>query len=431
MSNDDNSQSQESWAAIIGLDWGHKEHTWCLRPVLGAEETGVTSARSNQLHAWLGGLQARFQGRPVGLALEAPCPELVAALRAYSWLRIYPVHAATSARFRRAFRPSGAKDDPPDSRTLADLLGGHRDKLRPLSPSAATNTRQLDAYNKLRRQLIDQRTQASLRLREALRCSFPQALELLPGELWRPMALEFLKRWPDLESARRARRGSLKKFYFEHGCRSESLIEERLQILAQARALHEDEVLLEILRQKILHARQLIALLNRQLDRILKNIERLFRQHEKAQLVRNLPGAGPAMAPRLLCALELTGELDASSLQRYAGVAPVIEKSGDRKWVHRRWNPPRFLHQSLIEWAGLTVQYSRWAQAYYQRAQTAGKGRYTILRALAFKWLRILVRCWKNDEFYDEERYIRTLIERGSPGAADLLPRPTPRSPKS
>src|SRR5664279_3434516 len=44
-----------------------------------------------------------------------------------------------------------------------------------------------------------------------------------------------------------------------------------------------------------------------------------------------------------------------------------------------------------------------------------GKPRHRVLRALAYKWQRILFRCWQNHEAYDEERYIAALRRRHSP----------------
>jgi len=35
--------------------------------------------------------------------------------------------------------------------------------------------------------------------------------------------------------------------------------------------------------------------------------------------------------------------------------------------------------------------------------------------ALAYKWQRIMFRCWQNQEPYDEERYIAALRRRHSP----------------
>ncbi|MDO6428421.1 type II toxin-antitoxin system ParD family antitoxin [Thalassotalea sp. 1_MG-2023] len=37
------------------------------------------------------------------------------------------------------------------------------------------------------------------------------------------------------------------------------------------------------------------------------------------------------------------------------------------------------------------------------------------LRTLAFKWIRILFRCWKTNTAYDESTYLEALKNKGSP----------------
>jgi hypothetical protein len=39
----------------------------------------------------------------------------------------------------------------------------------------------------------------------------------------------------------------------------------------------------------------------------------------------------------------------------------------------------------------------------------------TMLRALAFKWIRIVFCCWKDRVAYDENKYLVALAKRGSP----------------
>lgn len=38
----------------------------------------------------------------------------------------------------------------------------------------------------------------------------------------------------------------------------------------------------------------------------------------------------------------------------------------------------------------------------------------SAVRALAFKWIRIVFRCWQDRVAYDETRYLAALAERGS-----------------
>jgi hypothetical protein len=55
---------------------------------------------------------------------------------------------------------------------------------------------------------------------------------------------------------------------------------------------------------------------------------------------------------------------------------------------------------------------SAWAKAYYEQQRAKGKPRNTVVRALAFKWIRILFRCWKDHKPYSEEVYRQALARR-------------------
>ena len=50
-----------------------------------------------------------------------------------------------------------------------------------------------------------------------------------------------------------------------------------------------------------------------------------------------------------------------------------------------------------------------------RQLRSRGKGHHAAVRALAFKWIGILFRCWKDRIAYDENKYLATLARRGSP----------------
>src|SRR5262249_47260058 len=116
--------------------------------------------------------------------------------------------------------------------------------------------------------------------------------------------------------------------------------------------------------------------------------------HPDFFIFQSLPGAGAALAPRLLAALGSQRDRygGATEVQKYSGIAPVTERSGKKKWVHFRWACPKFLRQSFHEWAGHSIAQSVWARAYYQRQRERGKEHHAAVRALAFKWIRIVFR---------------------------------------
>ena len=88
--------------------------------------------------------------------------------------------------------------------------------------------------------------------------------------------------------------------------------------------------------------------------------------HPDFALFEALPGAGAALAPRLLVAFGEQRERygSAAEVQTYAGIAPVMERSGKRSWVPWRCQCPKFLRQTFVEWAAESMQFSFWARAY-------------------------------------------------------------------
>lgn len=105
----------------------------------------------------------------------------------------------------------------------------------------------------------------------------------------------------------------------------------------------------------------------------------------------------------------------ADDLQQYAGIAPVTDRSGNKTWVHWRMSCPKFLRQTFVEWAAQSIRQSFWTSAFYEQQRDKGKSHQMAVRALAFKWIRILHRCWQDGTPYDESTYLKNLKKRGSP----------------
>ena len=97
----------------------------------------------------------------------------------------------------------------------------------------------------------------------------------------------------------------------------------------------------------------------------------------------------------------------------YSGIAPVKQASGPSVWIHMRWACPKFLRRTFHELARTSLSFCIWAQCYYQMQLQRGKGRHAAFRALAFKWQRIMWRCWQDRTPYDEATYLKSLQKRG------------------
>lgn len=95
-----------------------------------------------------------------------------------------------------------------------------------------------------------------------------------------------------------------------------------------------------------------------------KRIEALFDTMPDADLFKSLP----CMGSRMLAALSDNRNRfnNAKEIQNYAGIAPVTMRSGQKSWVHWRWQCAKFVRQTFVEWAAKTMQSSYWAKQYYQ-----------------------------------------------------------------
>ena len=414
------------FAAFVGIDWADDHHDIALQAADGAPiEARRLSHTPDALAHWLATLATRFGGQPIAVALETSRAPLVYALREASFIVLYPVNPRSLRRFREAFAPNGAKDDAPDARLLLELLVKHRAQLRPWQPDDAT-TRALTYLVEQRRTVVDLRTQLTQQLIAALKDYFPQALEWAGDDLAGPMACRFLQQWPTLDAIERARPTTLRRFYTEHRCRSAARIERRLTAIRTAHPLTRDAAL-------IASRAVYVKLLTHQLDALRPGLAALdatiaehFATHPDAPLFAALPGAGAALAPRLLVAFgtDRTRFPSAAAMQTHAGIAPITIRSGRQCRVQWRHATSTFLRQTLHEFAHHSVLHCAWARACYAQLRARGKSHHAAVRALAFKWIRILWRCWHDRVPYDGARYERALALRHSPLSQHLSPAP-------
>ncbi len=410
-----NTQSKNTFSAFVGIDWADAKHDVCIQAADdGRREFDRISHKVDDIDDWAQSLYRRFGGS-IAVALELTKGPLVYALQKYDFIVIFPVNPSTLAKYREAFSPSGAKDDPSDAELALDLILRHPDRFKPLVPQSV-EMRTLVCLVEQRRCFVNDRVRITNRLRNALKQYYPQALEWF-DRIDTALFCDFIERWPTVVQVKRARRNTLATFFNNHNMRFAKVLEARLMSIRLARPLTLDEAVITPHR---LQALVLVDLLRATLVAIKRfdlAIAELAPQHADYALFDGLPGAGPSLAPRLLVAFGEQRERfsNAAQLQKYSGIAPVTERSGNKHWVHWRWQCPTFLRQTFVEWAGQTINKSFWAGLYYRQQRDQGCSHQAAVRALAFKWIRILYRCWQTRTPYDEVVYLKALKRRGSP----------------
>jgi transposase len=404
-------------AALVGIDWADEQHAVCLRPTGRSRcEASTLKQTPEAIDEWASGLRRRFEGRPVAVSLEQSKGALIYALMKYDFFILYPINPAQLAHYRKAMSQSGAKDDPSDAYLLLEYLSHYRDRMHAWKPDDQA-TRLIRILVEKRRTTIALRTRLSNRLRAELKCYFPQALELIGEDLGTRMACDFLSQWPTLAALKRAPIKTIREFYHAHNCRGRKRIEARLEKIRHARPLTTDQALIEA---GVMEVRTLVPVLRELIEPIAaceKRLDELMDAHPDARIFTSLPGAGRALAPRLLAAFGTDRDAidSAQTMQTCSGIAPVTKRSGKSCFVHRRWACPKFVRQTFHEFAQHSMGSSQWAKAYYQLQTQRGNKHHAAIRALAFKWIRIILRCWKTRTPYNEERYIQALFEKQSP----------------
>jgi transposase len=417
-----NSTNEKPIAAFVGIDWADLKHDIVLCAATGNPQFEHRSIGSDPdaLAEWALEMQGRFgsQGR-ILICLEQSRGALIHFLMGYECFELYPINPKQLSSYRAAFRPSGAKDDPLDGKLLCQLIGLHHQSLQPWRPDDEA-TRKLALLCEKRRKAVDTRTALSNQLKSELKLFFPLALSILDNDLTTALAADFLLAWPNFDSLKKASVNKVRKFFYAHQSRSEPKIQERLKCIEAAQPLTRDSAIIEtstiavrMLAQQLKNLVPFIALYD-------QLISELFDSHPDSALFNNLPGAGKQLAPRLLTAFGSHRERFQCSLEAltFFGLAPVTEQSGKSKWVHFRWACPKFLRQSFHEFAAQSVRSSPWAASFYQHQRARGKDHHAAVRALAYKWIRILYRCWKTRQPYNPELYLTALLQRGSPYAS-------------
>jgi transposase len=418
------SSGTQTFTAFIGIDWADAKHDFCLQE-RGSDrrEFGCIAHEVGCIDEWASALHQRFGG-PIAIALELAKGPIVYALQKYDFLVLFPINPLTLAKYRQAFTPSRAKDDPTDAELALDLLVRHPERFAPLQPQSVA-MRTLISLTENRRELVNDKTRITNRLTFTLKQYYPQVLQWF-DQHDTVLFCDFLARWPTLLQARRAHQASLRSFFHAHNAHRPQIIATRLKAIKAAVPLTQDPGVIDPCKLHVVILVEQLRLALQSIEQFDQHIAELAPTLPDYALFADLPGAGPHLAPRLLVAFGEDRERyqGAEELQKYSGIAPVTERSGKKSWVRWRWQCPTFLRQTFVEWAGQTINKSFWAGAYYAQQRAKGCTYQAAVRALAFKWIRILYACWKTRTPYDESKYLKALKRRGSTLLNNLGPDP-------
>jgi Transposase/Transposase IS116/IS110/IS902 family len=398
---------ESKFVAYVGLDWADRSHRGSMK-VSGSElveRFGIVQ-KPQAIQQWVGELRKRFGSGKIAVALEQKRGALIYGLMKYNNIVIFPLNTTAVKNYRKALRASGAKDDRSDADLQLEFLEKHISHLRRWEPEDV-RTRQLRFLVESRRKLVDQATALSNQITAQLKESYPVALEIV-GTPKTLLACDFLSKWPNLRSLNRAKAEKVKTFFHKHNSRSAAKIANRLELVSSASELLNEKEMI------VTYSLMLKALVN-QLRVILTSIkffevriEQIFASHPDQAIYKSFAAAGAALAPRLAVAFgeDRSKFENAAAVLNFTGIAPITKQSGKSRTVSFRFVAPKFQRQTFIEFSRISTQFCSWARLDYLAYRKRGSSHQAAIRRIAYKWIRIMFRCWKNRIAYDEQIYL-------------------------
>jgi transposase len=392
---------------FVGIDWSDESLEYHARSAGGRE---LTKGRVKPDLTGMGELFATLEGcgppGEISVAIETTHGAWVQAMldRGYT---VYPVNPKSAERFREALSAAGNKSDRIDGKSLAMMLAALHQDLRPLRPDAPEIVAlRIACQDRVR--LVEERTAKLNELLAVAKVYYPAFLGLFGG-LDSVIALEFLQEFPTQDEMHdltpRRLRSWLKRHHYSCMSRADEiearLVEPVLPVAAHLQTAK--AALVRYLATSLLALKAEIAERERQINDHFDGLP-------EADWARSLPGAGSNLAPSLLACLGRDPDrfADVADARALMGTAPITKASGKSRVVIFRRGCWKFARRTFQLFADQSRRYCRWAAEFYDKQRAAGHGHHAALRALAHKWLKIILAMRRTGTPYNEAVFINS-----------------------
>jgi hypothetical protein len=392
---------------FVGDDWAEEHHDVEL-----VDATGRRLARARlpegivgigRLHELLAAHLAEDAepGRVV-VGIETDRGPWVQALLAAGY-QVYAINPVQVARYRERYSTSGAKSDTGDAHVLAELVRLDRAAHRPIAGDSDL-AEAVKLVARAHQTLIWDRHRQLLRLRGALRESFPAALAAF-DDLAAPDALELLGAAADPASAAQLSRARIRGALTRARRRNPDQRAAQVQAVLRTRQLGQPPVVAGAYAAIVRSLTAVITALNTQIQVMEAQVVDHFGRHPDAECYRSQPGLGGVLAARVLAEFgdDPTRYPGARNRKNYAGTSPITQASGKRRVVLARYARNHRLADALHQQAFCALTASPGARAYYDALRARGIGHHAAVRQLANRLVGILHGCLKTGAVYDEQ----------------------------
>jgi hypothetical protein len=315
---------------------------------------------------------------------------------------VYGINPKQVARFRERHSTSGAKSDPGDAHTLADMVRTDAHQLRPIAGDTAL-VEGLKVEARAHQSLVWDRTRHVLRLRSGLREYFPAALEAF-DDLAAADSLELLAKAPDPAGAARLPKTQISAALKRAGRRGIQAKAAAIQVALRAEQLAQPGELTAGYAATTRSLVGVIGALNTEIARLQAGLVAHFHRHPDAQIYLSQPGLGEILGARVLGEFGDDPHRYASAKARknYAATSPITRQSGKKRTVHARFVHNDRLIDALHQQAQSALNGSPGARTYYDQQRARGLSHHAALRQLANRLVGILHGCLESGTRYDE-----------------------------
>jgi hypothetical protein len=179
-----------------------------------------------------------------------------------------------------------------------------------------------------------------------------------------------------------------------------------------------------------LHLHQILDTLQQavaQEAKLLECIDEIGKEFASKDVLESVDGIGKRVAISLLTfAFRDLVPLDRDAANRLMGGSPIFDGSGQNRdgspkgTVRMRRSAPPRARRCVYLLGRLAHRHLGWAEAMYEDGRKRGQKAATIYRRIARSLLRILTAMVRNQEPYDDARYVAALKKNGVSWAMDL-----------
>lgn len=393
---------------FVGDDWSEAHHDVELVDeagrVLAKRRLAEGVAGLAALHVLIAGaLGDDEEPGSVLVGIETDRGPWVAALVAAGYT-VFAVNPLQVARYRERHSVSGAKSDPGDAHTLAELVRLDRAHHHRVAPDS-TLAEQVKVLARSHQTMIWTRQRQVNVLRSMLREFYPAALEAFGEDLDSRDAVAVLAAAPSPAKGNSLTRSRIETLLRRAGRkRNIAVTAERIQAGLRSPQLGLAPALADSYAISTGALVAVIAELNRQIEVLDEAVGAHFGQHPDAQILLSQPGLATILGARVLGEFgDAPGRYaDAKSRRNYAGTSPITRASGLKRVVLARHTRNRRLADALYQQAFAALTGSPGARAFYDRHRAAGATHHQALRALANRLVGILHGCLEHHTLYDE-----------------------------